>query len=65
MIHGTRSRTKVPGAGDPRPCRTAPGITDAESVALRNERVLVTTGLARVEGEIAVYIWASDNSRAC
>jgi hypothetical protein len=30
-------------------------------MALRNERVLVTTGLARVEGEIVMYIRASDN----
>jgi hypothetical protein len=33
-------------------------------MALRNERVLVTTGLARMEGEIAMYIRASDNSPA-
>jgi hypothetical protein len=33
-------------------------------MALRNERVVVTTGLARMEGEIAMYIRASDNSPA-
>jgi hypothetical protein len=31
-------------------------------MALRNERVLVTTALARMEGGIAMYIRASDNS---
>ena len=30
-------------------------------MALRNEQVLVTTGLARMESEIATYIRASDN----
>ena len=34
-------------------------------MALRSERVLVTTGLARMEGEIAAYIRASDNSLGC
>jgi hypothetical protein len=32
-------------------------------MALRNERVLVATGLARMEGEIAMYTRASDNLR--
>jgi hypothetical protein len=34
-------------------------------MAQRNERVLVTAGLARMEGEIAMYIRASDNSSRC
>ena len=34
-------------------------------MARRSERVLVTTGLARMEGEIATYIRASDNSPGC
>ena len=31
-------------------------------MAQRNNGLLLTTGLARVEGENAMYTWASDNS---
>ena len=31
-------------------------------MAQRNDRLLLTTGLARVEGEIVMYARASDNS---
>ncbi len=31
-------------------------------MAQRNNRILLTTGLARVEGESVMYAWASDNS---
>jgi hypothetical protein len=33
-----------------------------KDAAVPIERVLVTTGLAQMEGEIAMYIRASDNS---
>jgi hypothetical protein len=55
-------RTKVPGLADLQPYRPAPGIADPGYMAQRNNRLLLTTGLARMEGENVMYTRASDNS---
>jgi hypothetical protein len=55
--------TKVRDVPDLQPYGHRPVIADPGPMAQRNNRLLLTTGLARVEGELAMYTWASDKRR--
>ena len=54
--------TKVPGVADLEPYEFPSVIAHPGCMAQRNNRLLLTTRLARVEGETAMYTRASDNS---
>jgi len=53
--------TKVPGVADLEPYEFPSVIAHPGCMAQRNNRLLLTTGLARMEGEHAMYTRASDN----
>ncbi len=59
----TRDGTNVPGARDRQPCYTCWSSRILRYMAQRSDWVPLTAGLARMEGENATYIRASDNLR--
>jgi hypothetical protein len=56
-----RRGTNVPAARDRQPCRYLQAARNLRDMAQRNDRVLRTTRLARMDGENATYTRASDN----
>ncbi len=50
----------VPGARDAQPYPHLLSTGHAWIMAQRNHHILLTTGLARVEGAHVMYTWASD-----
>ena len=61
-LRASQAWPKVPGGADLQPYLAPGAIADPGGMAQRNNRLLLTTGLARVEGENVMYARASDNS---
>jgi hypothetical protein len=53
--------TKVPGVADLEPYEFPSVVAQPGCMAQKNNRLLLTTGLARVEGEHVMYTRASNN----